>query len=76
MENVWEFLIRVDSDLSGAIKGLLELEAINARLQNQNLENARKSREEATARKQLAEEAKQAAQAQIAAELEIGRAHV
>lgn len=74
MENVWEYLIRVDSDLSGAIKDLLELEAINARLQNQNLENARKSREEATARKQLAEEAKQAAQAQIAAELGVSKA--
>lgn len=73
MENVWEYLIRVDSDLSGTIKDLLELEAINARLQNQNLENARKSREEATARKQLAEEAKQAAQAQIAAELGVSK---
>ena len=74
MDNIWEYIIRVDSDLSGAIKDLLELEAINARLQNQNLENARKSREEAAARKQLAEDAKQAAQAQIAAELGVSKA--
>jgi len=74
MDNIWEYIIRVDSDLSGAIKDLLELEAINARLQNQNLENARKSREESAARKQLAEDAKQAAQAQIAAELGVSKA--
>lgn len=74
MDNIWEYIIRVDSDLSGSIRDLLELEAINSRLQNQNLENARNTREATAARRQLAEESRQASQAQIAAELGVSRA--
>jgi tape measure domain-containing protein len=70
----YELIFRGIGQFDGLQAEMEELLALNLRLQNQNLENARLARTEATARKQLADEAKQAAQAQIAAELGLSRA--
>lgn len=70
----FDFVFRGIGELDGVKSELEELLAINVRLQNQNLENAKKAREERDARRQAAEEAKQAAMAQIQAELGVGKA--
>lgn len=70
----FDFVFRGIGELDGVKSELEELLALNIRLQNQNLENAKKAREERDARRQAAEEAKQAAMAQIQAELGVGKA--